>query len=88
MDAHNESCSPFVAPIRLRNLLWVPVLACTWLAATVYGTPHLRVQYSYSGKRETPRYRSCNYWGLSSFRVTPPDGACPLIVLMKTDRKG
>jgi len=78
----------FVMPIRPRNLVWIVILACLWGGAEFYGTPHLRIQYTWSGKDERPYYHLCDYWGLSSFRIVPADGVCPLFVLARTKREG
>lgn len=78
-----EADIPFVAPVRLRNLLWMPLLGGVVLAGLVFGTPHLRVQYTYRGTYSNPYYLACDYWGLASFRVIPPNGTCPLFVLAK-----
>jgi len=88
MSDQKRGIVPFVAPVRPRNLLWIAMLGGMWVALEVYGTPHLRVQYTWSGKTDRPYYHVCNYWGLSSFRVHPPNGECPLFVFARTGRKG
>lgn len=79
--ARPDRTSPasFVAPVRLRNLLWLTVLGAAAGAAIMYGTPHLRVTYVYSGSYERPSYHRCFYWGLHPFEVAPPNGHCPII---------
>ena len=79
-----ETRMPFVAPVRLRNLLWIPVLGSIWMAGWVYGTPHLRVQYTYRGTYTRPFYLVCDYWGLTSFRLHPLTGECPVFVLARS----
>lgn len=72
---------PFVVPVRPSNLLWVPVAGLAWAATILWGTPHLRVGYSWNGRAAAPFYQACEYWGVSSFRVRPVDGKCPLVIL-------
>lgn len=75
---------PFVAPVRLTSMIWLPfVLLVVW-AAQHYGTPHLRVKYVWSGSRAYPTYHDCQYWGLHSFRLNPPADTCPLFVLARS----
>jgi hypothetical protein len=74
---------PFVAPIRAVNLIWVVVVAGTVWAGYRYGTPHLRIEYVWSGMRSAPVYHACRYWGLHPFRIVPPSGECPAIVLAR-----
>ncbi|WP_149535742.1 hypothetical protein [Siccirubricoccus phaeus] len=70
-----------VAPVRARNLLWLAVLGGGWLAATIYGTPHLRVSYVWSGPRASPYYHRCSYWGLHPYELVRANGDCPLVAL-------
>lgn len=72
---------PFVMPVRLRNLIWVPVLTTIVAAALVFGTPHLRFKYIWNGDERHPVYFECDYVGLHSFTLTPADGKCPVITL-------
>lgn len=44
-------------------------------------TPHLRIQYTYTGSYDHPIYRECRYFGMHGWvYVTGPD--CPLVRLM------
>ena len=86
-DSKREAVS-FVAPIRPRNLLWIAVLAGAGPMVTLYGTPHLRVRYTYFGKVERPYYETCDYWGIGTFSLRPADGVCPLVVLARAGGKG
>jgi hypothetical protein len=79
-----EDSKPSVAWVRLSNLLWVPILGLAWAAMTVWGTPHLRVSYTWNGRDAAPYYHACEYWGISSFRIRPADGKCPLLVLARS----
>lgn len=79
--------APVVAPIRLRNSLWLFVMGGLWIASQTHGTPHLRVSYRWNGSEKSPHYYACNYWGLTTFRVEPSDGMCPLFVLARAGRK-
>ncbi|MFA5952584.1 MAG: hypothetical protein WC807_20155 [Hyphomicrobium sp.] len=79
---------PFVAPVRLRNMLWLPVVAGVVATSLIWGTPHVRVQYSWNGLDASPYYHSCRYWGLSTFELRPIDGNCPLFILARTKREG
>lgn len=76
-----EDSKPSVAWVRPSNLLWVPVVGFIGAATALWGTPHLRVSYSWSSRAAAPFYQACEYWGASSFRVRPADGKCPLVVL-------
>lgn len=79
--------APFVAPVRLVNMLWLPiVLALVW-AEHRYGTPHLRVEYTWSGTKAYPTYHDCRYWGLHSFRLNPPAGPCPAILFARASKE-
>lgn len=88
LEPDHEAPMPFVAPVRLRNGLWIVVLAGAWLAVTLLGTPHLRVSYRWNGSDRSPVYFACTYWGLASFRTVPADGRCPLVVLARPRREG
>lgn len=87
MSGNREAPAPFVAPVRLRNLVWAPLLGAAWLAGWYFGTLHLRVQYTFRGTYQRPHYTVCDYWGLASFRLRPPDGECPVFVLAGGARK-
>lgn len=79
-----ETRMPFVVWVRPGNLLWVPVVGLAWAATALWGTPHLRVSYTWNGRAAAPFYQACEYWGVSSFRVRPVDGKCPLVVLTRS----
>lgn len=71
----------FVAPVRLRHLAWLPPLLALWLVdVPAWGTPHLRFSATYTGTAEHRFYRRCDYVGLHSRAVHPPDGRCPLVL--------
>lgn len=73
----------FVAPVRLRNLLWLPPLLALWLVdLPSLGTPHLRFSAIYFGSSDYRVYRRCDYVGLHPRAVYPPDGRCPLVALL------
>lgn len=74
---------PFVAPIRPVNLIWIAIVGGVVWAASHYGTPHLRIQYVWSGRSAQPVYHDCFYWGLHPFRLRPSSGECPLVVLSR-----
>lgn len=61
--------------IRARNLAWAPMLAAAWLAATIYGSPHLLWTY----KHVNSRMLSCRYVGAHSQQAAPVDGECPAV---------
>lgn len=76
----------FIAPVRLRHLLWVPPLAALWLVDPLsWGTPHLRVSATYSGTAAHRFYRRCDYVGLHPRAVYPPDGRCPLVAVLSAN---
>lgn len=85
MSARNKIS--FVAPIRLLNMIWLPIMLGLISAVHHYGTPHLRVQYVWSGARSAPIYHDCQYWGLHSFRLQPLTGNCPLILLARSSKE-
>lgn len=73
----------FVAPVRLRHLLWLPPLIVLWAADPLsWGTPHLRVTASYSGADAQRFYRRCDYLGLHSRTIHPPGGRCPPVLFL------
>ena len=73
----------FVAPVRLRHLIWLPPLAALWLAdLPTIGTPHLRLTASYADVAGQRFYRRCDYAGLHSRTVHPGDGRCPLVLFL------
>lgn len=75
--------APPVPLIRLKNLLWMPLLASALALPEIYGTPHLLTSYTYRGAQSTPFYLRCDYWGLHPFTLNPADGACPLFVFVR-----
>jgi len=69
-----------VWPVRWKHLLWLPpVLALFALDPATVPTPHLRFAGVYSGTATAPYFLHCDYAGLHTRRVVPPDGHCPLI---------
>ncbi len=71
--------------VRVRSLVWIPVIGGVVLAAMTLGTPHLRYRYSYTAIGNDPAariYQRCDYLGLHSRRVIPAGGSCPVIVLL------
>ncbi len=73
----------FVAPVRLRHLLWLPPLAALWLAdLRSTGTPHLRLTATYADVAGQRFYRRCDYAGFHSRTIHPGDGHCPLILFL------
>lgn len=69
-----------VALVRGKHLLWVPpVLALFFIDPASLSTPHLRFAGVYSELHSARHYHSCDYLGLHSRRIVPPDGKCPLI---------
>lgn len=71
--------TPRVPLVRLSQLLWIPILSALWLAVEIYGTPHLRFHYTWSGNPDYKTFHECDYVGLHSQRVHPQGGECPLI---------
>lgn len=69
--------------IRLRSLLWLPVIGGLIWGIHAFGTPHLRFAYRYVGAEHSRDYTSCDYVGLHSRRVFPVDGHCPLFVFLR-----
>lgn len=75
--------------VRPRNLAWVMPLASIWLALANLGTPHLRFAYVAAGHAVTAsQFQRCDYVGLSSRRIFPADGKCPLIAFFSSDNEG
>lgn len=73
----------FIAPIRLKHLLWLPpVLALSLIDLTSLPGPHVRFSAAYSGTPEFRVYQRCHYVGLHSRTIYPPDGRCPVIALL------
>jgi len=70
----------FVAPVRLRHLLWLPPLLALWsVDLQALGTPHLRLSATYAGTSEQRIYQRCDYVGLDPRSIFPADGRCPLV---------
>ena len=74
-----------VAPVRARNLVWVLISGAAYAAASIWGTPHLRIAYRWTGSERFPFYRVCEYWGLARFTLSPSDGRCPVVVLARRE---
>lgn len=56
------------------------LIAACLIAAIVWtwGTPHLRLQYAYTGLHANPTYVWCEYVGVQQFKRPGPD--CPLFI--------
>lgn len=78
---------PFVMPVRLTNLIWLPIVLGVVWGAHHYGTPHLRMKYVWSGARSYPTYHDCQYWGLHPFRLNSPAGGCPIILFARPSKE-
>lgn len=74
--------------ICLRHFIWLLVLGALVTWVSLFGTPHLRYIYTYTGTSEQPYYRSCYYVGWNSQQIFPYNGRCPLIKLLKSSPKG
>lgn len=74
----------WVWPVRPRSMIWLLIVGAVWLAATIYGTPHLRAQYTWNGRDSYPVYYKCWYWGLHSFDTLAFGGHCPLVLLARS----
>lgn len=73
----------WTAPIQLRDLLWIPLVAAVPVALASWGTPHLLLTYTSFGPADHRTYQSCFYVGLDSRMVFPRDGQCPWIRFLK-----
>lgn len=86
--ARQEPGSPkpvrFVSPVRLKNLLWLPLLGGIAWAVAAHGTPHLRFEAEYTGSYDHPHYLRCDYIGWHRWTLRPIDGECPLFILFKS----
>jgi len=71
---------PFV---RLRNFVWLALLASIAGCTSGFGTLHVRYIYTYTGKASEPYYHRCDYAGWYSQRILPRNGQCPLFRLLK-----
>ena len=72
-----------VYPVRPGQFIWLGVIAALGFLVAVFGTPHLRFKYQYTGARFHPHYLSCQYVGIHSRTIRPHSGKCPLIRLFK-----
>lgn len=73
----------FVAPVRLRHLAWVPLVAASLaIDMSALPTPHLRLTATYSGSDAYRVYQRCDYVGFSPRSLYPPDGRCPVIAFL------
>ncbi|WP_422363234.1 hypothetical protein [Pyruvatibacter mobilis] len=69
--------------MRLKHLLWLPpVLALLLIDPGIIPTPHLRFAGTYSSTSADPYFHHCDYVGLHSRRISPPDGRCPIIAFL------
>lgn len=75
--------SPRTLWVRPSKLLWLPAIAAAIGGAVTVGTPHMLWSYRYTGSSDSKYFLSCDYLGSSSQRVTPHDGKCPFILLLK-----
>lgn len=82
-DEHSKTDVARVPIIRFKSLLWVPMLAATWLAVEIYGTPHILTVYTYRQIGASRFYLNCNYWGFHPFTLIPVDGECPFVVFAR-----
>ena len=78
----------------LSAFAWVLVPLGIWLAASMWGTPHVMLGYRYvaNGDGYVPSaYRqrtACTYWGMGGSVTIRPYGArCPWVRLLKVDRQ-
>lgn len=83
MAGHDANHRVRVAPVRLRNMLWLPLLGALLGTIAFYGTPHLLFGYAYNDTASGRHYTKCSYIGWHSQIVFPHDGKCPLIRLLK-----
>ena len=72
-----------IALFRLKHFAWSAMLGALALGVALYGTPHLRFIYQYSGSGKSVFYHTCDYVGWHSQRIVPRDGNCPLIQFLK-----
>ena len=72
-----------IPPVRPGQFIWLGVIVVLGILVTMFGTPHLRFQYQYTGARSNPHYLSCQYIGIHSQTINPQTGKCPLIRLFK-----
>jgi hypothetical protein len=75
----------FVWPVRPHNFIWIAVVGAVLMAASIFGTPHLRYQYVWNGNPDAPRYFACDYVGLHPFHLEPAAGECPTVMLVRGD---
>jgi hypothetical protein len=75
-----------VSLIRLKNLLWVPLLMGAVALPELYGTPHMLTSYTYRSTQGARVYLRCDYWGLHPFTLHPVGGECPLFLFARAGR--
>ena len=69
--------------VRTSQFIWLGMLITIGGMVLMFGTPHLRFKYQYTGSRSHPDYLSCQYIGLHPVRLQPSNGKCPLIAMFK-----
>ncbi len=74
--------------VRPGQFIWLGVIAALGILVAVFGTPHLRFYYQYTGARSYPHYLSCQYVGIHSRTIHPHSGKCPLVRLFKLNSIG
>lgn len=74
--------------VRPRQFVWLAALIGIVMGVAVFGTPHIRYIYRYTGSYENPYYLTCDYAGWHSQRFVPDDGRCPLFKFLKAQREG
>jgi len=80
--APNRDKAPFRLPrffrlVRLRNFVWFPALAATYLFISTSGTPH--ILWSYETSNSGNGRIACHYFGQFSQRTGATNGRCPII---------
>ena len=82
-DPAFDPVSSKVPFVRLRNFIWLGLLASIAGCTSAFGTPHVRYIYTYTSTASQPYYLRCDYAGWHSQRVPPRNGQCPLFRLLK-----
>jgi type IV secretory pathway TraG/TraD family ATPase VirD4 len=80
-----EQQQRFVWPVRAKHLLWLPlVVGMFFVGPAALPTPHLRIAGVYIGSPDAAFFLHCDYAGLHSRRVSPPDGQCPPVAFFRS----
>ena len=74
---------PRVWPIRPRNLIWVAVLGALPIVSAGWGTPHMLLNYSYTGRDAFLYYTDCAYLGLDGAIRHTRGASCPVVRFLK-----